>query len=158
LSPLRALDESQEGLIGSRLFGLLGVQVLLQHDAELLAQGLELVQVLLVLAVVLDLGLNALEDADGGGKVVHSAGSLEGGSDDRGGGDEIVGKGVVQVALKFRQSLVGLAIKTIGGPRRQLQRRSCCCDGGSNQVLLLFFFLPGSVLRHIDYRVSMVVD
>jgi len=37
----------------------LGVEVLLKGDAELLAQGLELVEVLLVLALVLDLGLDA---------------------------------------------------------------------------------------------------
>lgn len=37
----------------------LGVQVLLQLDAELLPQGLQLLQVLLVLALVLDLGLDA---------------------------------------------------------------------------------------------------
>jgi hypothetical protein len=41
------------------LLGLLRVQVLLEGDAELLAQGLELGQVLLVLALVLDLGLDA---------------------------------------------------------------------------------------------------
>lgn len=41
------------------LFGLLGVQVLLERDAELLAQGLELLQILGVLALVLDLGLDA---------------------------------------------------------------------------------------------------
>lgn len=38
---------------------LLGVKVLLQLDAKLLSQGLELVQVLLVLVLVLDLGLDA---------------------------------------------------------------------------------------------------
>lgn len=38
---------------------LLGVEVLLQLDAKLLSQGLELVQVLLVLVLVLDLGLDA---------------------------------------------------------------------------------------------------
>lgn len=38
---------------------LLGEQVLLQHDAELVAQGLELGEVLLVLLLVLDLGLDA---------------------------------------------------------------------------------------------------
>lgn len=38
---------------------LLGEKVLLQRDAEFLAQGLELGQVLLVLLLVLDLGLDA---------------------------------------------------------------------------------------------------
>lgn len=41
------------------LGGLLRVQLLLQDDAELLLEGLELLEVLLVLAVVLDLGLDA---------------------------------------------------------------------------------------------------
>lgn len=40
-----------------------------------------------------------LKDADGGGKVVDPSGGLEGSGDDRGGGDEIIGEGVVQVAL-----------------------------------------------------------
>lgn len=40
-----------------------------------------------------------LEDADGGGKVVDAAGSLEGSSDDGDGGNEIVGESVVEVAL-----------------------------------------------------------
>ena len=45
--------------LGSLVLGLLlGEQVLLQQDAELLAQGLELVEVLLVLLLVLDLGLD----------------------------------------------------------------------------------------------------
>lgn len=41
------------------LGGLLRVQLLLQDNAELLLQGLELLKVLLVLALVLDLGLDA---------------------------------------------------------------------------------------------------
>lgn len=41
----------------TRLFGL-GVQVLLQLDAQLLADGLQLGQVSLVLGLVLDLGLD----------------------------------------------------------------------------------------------------
>ena len=40
-----------------------------------------------------------LEDADSGGEVVDAAGSLESGSENGGGGDEIVGESVVQVAL-----------------------------------------------------------
>ena len=40
-----------------------------------------------------------LEDPDGGGVVVDSPGSPEGGGEDGGRGDEIVGEGVVQVAL-----------------------------------------------------------
>lgn len=63
----------------SNLFGLLGVQVLLQNDAKLLAQRLEFGKVLLVLAVVLDLGLDTLEDADSGGEVVDPSCGLESG-------------------------------------------------------------------------------
>lgn len=43
----------------THLVGLLRVQVLLEHDAQLVAQGLQLVQVLLVLGLVLDLRLDA---------------------------------------------------------------------------------------------------
>lgn len=42
----------------SRLFRL-GVHVLLQRDAELFAQGLELLEILVVLGLALDLGLDA---------------------------------------------------------------------------------------------------
>jgi hypothetical protein len=113
---------------GAGVLGLLRVQFLLEHDAELLTQGLQLVQVLLVLALVLDLGLDAcvqcvlvscvgfrswgergyfpasgldstLEDPDGGGEVVDSPRGTQGGRDDGGRGDEVVGEGVVQVAL-----------------------------------------------------------
>jgi hypothetical protein len=78
---------------------LLRVEVLLEEDAELLAQRLELCEVLLVLALVLNLGLDTLEDTDGGGEVVDAAGSLEGSDDNGRRGNEIVGEGVVQVAL-----------------------------------------------------------
>lgn len=112
-----------------RLFGLLRVHVLLERDSKLLAQRLELVQILLVLALVLNLGLDAclaplacciywggvdrnqyfphgfgwefrtLEDPDSGGEVVDSPRSPEGSGNNGGRGDEIVGEGVVQVAL-----------------------------------------------------------
>jgi hypothetical protein len=44
-------------------------------------------------------GRRTFEDSDGGGEVVDSTGSLESGNDDRRSGDQIVGEGVVQVAL-----------------------------------------------------------
>ena len=81
------------------LLGLLRVEFLLQQNAELLLQRLQFVKVLLVLALVLDLGLDALEDSHGGGVVVDSSRGLEGGLYNGGGGDEVVGEGVVQVAL-----------------------------------------------------------
>lgn len=46
--------------------------------------------------------LRTLENADSGSEVVDTAGSLEGSGDDGNGGDEIVGEGVVQVALCFK--------------------------------------------------------
>lgn len=44
-------------------------------------------------------GFVTFEDADGGSKVVDPPGSLEGSGDDGRRGDEIVGEGVVEVAL-----------------------------------------------------------
>lgn len=46
-------------------------------------------------------GRRTFENPDGGSKVVDSSGGLEGSGDDRGRGHEIVGKGVVEVALKY---------------------------------------------------------
>jgi hypothetical protein len=43
---------------------------------------------------------HTLEDTDGSGVVVDTAGSLQGGAQDLNGGDEIVGEAVVQVALE----------------------------------------------------------
>lgn len=42
---------------------------------------------------------HTLKDADGSGVVVDTSCSAESGREDRGGGDQVVGKGVVQVAL-----------------------------------------------------------
>lgn len=70
-----------------RLFGLFRIQVLLKYDAQFFAQRLQLVEVLLVLVLVLDLGLDTLEDAHGCRVVVNSPGGLQGGLDDGGGGD-----------------------------------------------------------------------
>jgi hypothetical protein len=103
---------------------LLGVQLFPESNAQLLAQTLELLEVLLVLVLALDLGLDTyiscvsdwsqliywqhllywfahtLEDTDGSGEVVDTAGSLQGRAEDLNGGDEIVGEAVVQVALE----------------------------------------------------------
>lgn len=46
-------------MLCEHLFGLLREQVLLELDAELLAQWAQLLEVLLVLALVLDLGLDS---------------------------------------------------------------------------------------------------
>jgi hypothetical protein len=60
---------------------------------------------LLVLVLVLDLGLDALEDTDGSREVVNTAGSLQGGAEDLNGGNEIVSEAVVQVALELEDIL-----------------------------------------------------
>lgn len=44
--------------------------------------------------------VRTLKNTDGSRKVVDSPSSLEGGGDDRGGRDEVVGEGVVEVALQ----------------------------------------------------------
>jgi hypothetical protein len=76
---------------------LIGIQLLAQGDTELLSQTVHVLQILLVLILVLDLGLDAcvsvsggkrgpgrqaaqtFEDAHGGGEVVDATGGLEGG-------------------------------------------------------------------------------
>jgi hypothetical protein len=95
---------------------LLRVEILLQDDTELVAKGLELIEVLLVLALVLDLGLDTcwnvslccawccvefptLENADGSGEVVDPSCGLEGSDENRRGGYQVIGEGVVQVSL-----------------------------------------------------------
>lgn len=70
---------------------------------ELVNDRLEVVKVSLVLSLVLDLGLDTLKDADGGGVVVDLARGAEGGLNDRGGGDEVVGEAVVQSALELEE-------------------------------------------------------
>lgn len=70
---------------------------------KLLNDGLELVEVLLVLALVLDLLPDTFEDADGGSVVVDLPGRTEGSLDDVNGRDEIVSEAVVQSTLKLEQ-------------------------------------------------------
>lgn len=78
---------------------------LLEADAEFFPYGLELLEVFFILRLVFHLHLDTFEDSDGGGKIIHAAGSAKGSYDDRGGGDEIVGEGVVQVALELENVL-----------------------------------------------------
>jgi hypothetical protein len=84
---------------------LLGVKFLLQRHTKLFSEGLELLKVLLVLALVLDLGLDTFKDADSSTEVVDPSGGLEGGSNHRGSRDKIVSEGVVEVALKLENIL-----------------------------------------------------
>lgn len=57
---------------------------------------------------------HTLKDADGSGVVVDTSCSAESGREDRGGGDQVVGKGVVQVALGGGGVSVSLAAE-VGG-------------------------------------------
>ena len=72
-------------------------------------------------------GRRTLEDADGSGEVVDSPGSAESGGEDGGGGDEIVGEGVVQVALWFGKVRVSGRSRrrdgTIGGRQKESSDR-----------------------------------
>lgn len=95
---------------------------------KLLNDGLELSEVSLVLALVLDLLLDTLKDADGGGVVVDLAGCAEGSLDDVGRGDEVVGEAVVEAALELEEvtdlreeglvALVELLVRLLGLVRR----------------------------------------
>ena len=72
---------------------------------QLLPDRLEGLDVLFVLALVLDLFPDALKDADGRRVVVDPAAGPEGRLDDRGAGDEVVGEAVVEAALQLKQVL-----------------------------------------------------
>lgn len=56
---------------------------------------------------------NTFKDADGGGEVVDPSCGLQRCDDDGGGGDEVVGEGVVEVALRGRISDL-LGVSTVG--------------------------------------------
>jgi len=105
---------------------LFRIHRLLQADAQLFPQRLQLLEVLVVLALVLDLSLKAygsfvsnsgslvpamlrideqlehvtFEDSHRGREVVDSPGGPQRGGDDGGRGHEVVGEGVVQVPLR----------------------------------------------------------
>lgn len=99
----------------------LGVQVLLEGDTKFLAEGLELVKVLLVLPGVFDFGFDSLEDTDGSWEVVHTSGSTEGSYDDGGSWDQVVGEGIVKVALKLEDVVHSIEFLLI--PSRELFKR-----------------------------------
>jgi len=63
---------------------------------------LQLVEVSLVLSLVLYLFLDALQDPDGRGIIVHLSRRLQGRLDHARRGDEIVGETVVQTSLEFK--------------------------------------------------------
>jgi hypothetical protein len=72
---------------------------------KLFSKGSKFTEVCLVLARIFDLFLDALEYPDGGGEVVYPAGGVECSLDDGDGGDEIVGKAVVEAALELEDVL-----------------------------------------------------
>jgi hypothetical protein len=65
-----------------------------------------------------------LEDTDGGGVVVDSPGGTESSGEDGGGGDEIVGEGVVQVALLVLRARVSGADDEDGTDRKAERRHT----------------------------------
>lgn len=106
----------------TRCLCLFRVELLAESNAQLLAKTLEGLEILLVLVLVLNLGLDTcsqceyvpnygtmlkrlgrllrtFEDPDSGGEVVDAAGGLEGSGENLNRGYEIVSEAVVQVAL-----------------------------------------------------------
>lgn len=81
----------------------LETQFFLGLNTQLLSQRFQFFKILLVLALVLDLGLDTFKDTDGGGIVVDATGSLESRLNHRGSRDKIVCESVVETALKFKQ-------------------------------------------------------
>lgn len=79
------------------------VQLLLQVNAELLSDVLQLLEVGLVLLRVLNLVLQSLEGSDGSWVVVDSSTSLQSLLDDRWSWDQIVRETVVQDSLDLEQ-------------------------------------------------------
>lgn len=80
---------------------LLQSELLLGLDAQLVLEGSELIQVLLVKSIRASLDLQSLENTDGSGVVINASGGLEGSSNDGGRGNEIVAEGVVQSTLEL---------------------------------------------------------
>jgi len=119
-------------------------EVLLEHYAQLFPDALELLEVLGVLTLVLDLGVDAcvamlvdflakafvapgarnsdcertLEYPDGSREVVDAAGGSEGSDDNAGGGNEIVGEGVVEVTLQLEDVLHTLELLLVSVARK----------------------------------------
>lgn len=99
---------------------LLGVQLFPESDTQFLTETVKALDVLLVLVLVLNLGLDTcsrgellvdgresilnvmrrtFKDANSGREVVDAARSLQGSSENLNGGHEVVGEAVVQVTL-----------------------------------------------------------
>ncbi len=74
-------------------------------NAQFLPNTLKSLNVLLVLALVLDLLLDTLENPDGGRVVVDASASTKGALDHLGRRDEVVGEAVVETTLQFEQVL-----------------------------------------------------
>jgi hypothetical protein len=135
-----------------------GEEVLLEHHAELFPDALKLLEVLVVLALVLDLGVDAcvvyvsvcsgmcvdrwrrrkrqkrtLEYPDGGGEVVDAAGGSEGSDDNAGRGDEIVGESVVEVTLQLEDVLDVLELLLVSARKKRARVSKCLT---ANDVLV----------------------
>lgn len=80
-----------------------GKQLLLEVDAQLLSNVLQLLQVGLVLRVVLNLVLQGLEGSDSGGVVIDTSARLQRLLDDNGRGDQVIGEAVVQDSLHLKE-------------------------------------------------------
>ena len=74
---------------------------------KLLEDRVQLLQVRLVLSLVLRLERQALQDPDGGRKVVAPSGGLERRGEDRDGGDEVVRERVVEASLELKLVAAG---------------------------------------------------
>lgn len=70
-----------------------------KERTELLHDRLQLLEVSLVLALLLNLDLDALDSSDGSGEVVASSGGSDHGLDHVDRGDEVVGEAVVHASL-----------------------------------------------------------
>jgi hypothetical protein len=88
------------------------------------------------------------ENADSSSKVVDSSGSLKGSGDDSGRRDEIVGKGVVEVALKYDLSKsYDIYLELVEGVFTWSSKTSCTA---SNSFSNLQFFITRSAIGQVQ--------
>lgn len=97
-----------------------------QKRTQLFSNRLELIQICLVLGLILHLLLDALQNPDRGGVVVHAARRTERRLDDGGRGHEVVREAVVQPALDLEEVLRRLE-KVHVALRERLERLLVMC-------------------------------
>jgi hypothetical protein len=156
-----------------------GEEVLLEHNAELFPDALQLLEVLGVLALVLDLcvdacagvlvldpvcalvslrGLRAcrekrtLEYPDGSREVVDAPGGSEGSDDNAGRGDKIVGESVVQVTLQLEDVLHVLELLLVSA-RERTRVSKWLTQAFPNPSLPLPWFLEALMTMHMTSEV-----